>query len=486
MRESDIEHLVDRIQDAQAELQTVEVKAAHEGCPKRLFDTLSAFSNQDEGGVIVFGLDESRSFEVVGVHDVQDLQKDVTSQCNQMEPPVRPLFSVGKVQGHYVVTAEIPALDLADRPCFYRGKGRTKGSYRRVGEADEPMTEYEIYSYEAFRKKYQDDVRVVSGADAATLDSDALQAYVAHLKKAKPNLAKLNDDQIYDLTGVKRDGGITLSAELLFGLYPQAFAPQLCIVAVSVPGVELGEEGLRGERFIDNRRIEGTIPDMLSEALRFVRTNMKTRTVVDAVTGERTDVPEYPVEAVREIVLNALVHRDYSVHTEGMPIQISMFEDRMEVRNPGGLYGRLRIDQLGHVQPDTRNPVLATAMETLGLTENRYSGIPTIRRLMSKAGLMPPEFVDAHDSFLCVLRKAAQVAISGGGTKRGDLAAFCAVPRSRAEIAAFLGLSSPAYAMREYVTPAVRAGVLKMTIPEKPRSSRQRYVAVASEPGESV
>ena len=57
-----------------------------------------------------------------------------------------------------------------------------------------------------------------------------------------------------------------------------------------------------------------------------------------------------------------------------------MFENRIEIRNPGGIYGRIRIDQLGKVQPDTRNPIIALELEVLKITENRYSGIPTIRR----------------------------------------------------------------------------------------------------------
>ena len=73
--------------------------------------------------------------------------------------------------------------------------------------------------------------------------------------------------------------------------------------------------------------------------------------------------------------------------TEGMPIQLIMFEDRIEIHNPGGLYGRITIDQLGKIQPDTRNPVLASALETLGIIENRYSGIPTIRMEMEKYNL---------------------------------------------------------------------------------------------------
>ena len=95
-----------------------------------------------------------------------------------------------------------------------------------------------------------------------------------------------------------------------------------------------------------------------------------------------------------------MVHRDYSIHTEGMPIQIIMFEDRMEIRNPGGLYGRIWVDQLGKVQPDIRNPALASSLEVLGITENRYSGIPTIKKEMKKYNLREPEFLDERGNFV--------------------------------------------------------------------------------------
>ena len=91
--------LIEEIQRRKAEGQTIEVKAAHEGCPKRLYDTLSSFSNQDAGGIIVFGLDEKQGFAAVGVYDLQDLQKNVTEQCNQMEPPVRAVFTAAELEG---------------------------------------------------------------------------------------------------------------------------------------------------------------------------------------------------------------------------------------------------------------------------------------------------------------------------------------------------------------------------------------------------
>ena len=83
-----------RICKQKAETQTTELKAAHTDCPKRLYDTLSSFSNQDSGGVLVFGIDEKAAYQVVGVYDAQDLQKKVTEQCLQMEPPVRAVFTI--------------------------------------------------------------------------------------------------------------------------------------------------------------------------------------------------------------------------------------------------------------------------------------------------------------------------------------------------------------------------------------------------------
>ena len=70
-----------------------------------------------------------------------------------MNPVVRPLITVVEKENKKFVSAEIPGIDLADRPCYYQGRGRLKGSYTRIGDSDEPMTEYEIYSYEAYRRK---------------------------------------------------------------------------------------------------------------------------------------------------------------------------------------------------------------------------------------------------------------------------------------------------------------------------------------------
>ena len=477
MQTSELNDLLKNVQTLKCETQTLEIKAAKLGCPQRLYDTLSSFSNQDDGGVILFGVDESAGYEEVGVYDPHDLQKHLVEQCEQMTPPVRPLFTVLEKENKVFVSAEIPSLDLADRPCFYAGKGRLRGAYTRVGDADLPMTEYEIYSFEAFRKKYQDDIRPVPRASRQSLDSTALEEYLLRLKQNRPNLSSISQDKIEELMSIVRDSVPTLSALLLFGLYPQAYFPQFVITAVAVPGTEIGETGDAGERFTDNRRIEGTLPQMLDGALLFVRNNTKHTTVIDPNSGKRVDRSEYPFVAVREAILNALIHRDYSIHTEGMPIQLILYADRMEIRNPGGLYGRLRVDQLGRVQPDTRNPSLVVAMETLHQTENRYSGIPTMRRELRLAGMPEPEFRDQRGTFVVCFRKSAVRNIEEHSTPvgQGQLLEFCRVYRTRQEIADFFHLKTAAYAMKAYVIPLIEKGMIEMELPDKPKSSKQRY-----------
>lgn len=127
---------------------------------------------------------------------------------------------------------------------------------------------------------------------------------------------------------------------------------------------------------------------------------MKTRTIIDPETGERRDQTEYPLTAIREAILNAIIHRDYSLYTEGTPIQINFFSNRLEIHSPGTLYGPITVEQLGKVRPDFRNPTLAVMAESQIQVENRYSGIPTMRREMARCGLPAPQFYNGRNEFI--------------------------------------------------------------------------------------
>ena len=486
MLPEELNTMIEQVLSNKCELQYVELKKAGKGTPEKLYDTLSSFSNQYGGGTIIFGIDEKAGYEVTGVYDTQDLQTKVTQQALQMEPIVRPIFTVTEYQGHTVVSAEISEVDTNDKPCFYKAAGRLRGSYIRVGESDEPMTEYEVYCYEAYKKKTRDELRVVERSTTEDFSTETLDEYFLKTRRVKANLAKLPPDKILSLQGMTYDGKPTVAGLMVLGVYPQAFFPQMSITAMVVDGTVFGELGGSGERFIDNKRIEGTIPQMLEEAMAFVRRNIRNATVIDN-NGERNDKPEYPMKAVREIILNALIHRDYSAHTEDSPIRIVLYKDRLEVENPGGLYGSLTINDLGKLPADTRNPFLAASLEVMINTENRFSGIPTIMQEMKNAGLMPPVFESRRGNFKAILYNDRHTDVTEtpntmiemqDDSVEAKIKAFCSTPKSKDEIAEHLNLGSAYYIVTRYLKPMLETGILAMTIPEKPKSKFQKYYAV--------
>ena len=478
MREEELIALIRKVQRRQMEFQTVELKAAERDFPKKIYDTLSSFSNQDEGGVIIFGVSEKDDYETVGVFNAEIAQKKAMEACEQMEPKVRAIFTSAEIEGRTVLSAEIPPVEYWHRPVFYKGAGRLKGSYIRVGDADEPMSEYEVYSYEAFRRKIRDELRPVSECRVELMDRDRLNKYLAEVKKERPRLSVLPDKEILELMGITKNEVPTLAGVMTFALYPQTWFPQLSVTAVSLPGTRMGETDTEGARFLDNKRITGAIPDMLEETVEFVRKNMRIKTIIDN-SGHRVDKEEYPIVAVREAVLNALIHRDYSMFTENSPVCIEMYRDRIEISSKGGIFGGGSVKQLGKGMPETRNAALANMLELLKVTENRYSGIPTIIRELRHAGLPEPVFEDTRGVFKVIFRNGIEMQadeIDKTDISRAVLQ-YCATPRSREELTAFTG-KSRYYTMSAIVQPLVDRRSLRMTIPEKPKSPKQRFITV--------
>ena len=475
MQESELIELIKKIKERKTETSKIEFKSAKGGTPEKLYDSFSSFSNT-EGGIIIFGIDEKAGYKVCGIQNPNELERKVVEQAKEMEPVVRPLISFCEYEGKTVAAAEIVEMDSVSKPCYYTGKGKSKGSYIRIGDADLPMTEYEIYSYDAFKYKTEDELRTNRRIDDSMIDQIQLDGFIAKAVSVKPNLVNMDKKTLVTLNGLSdKEGNPTVCGIMLFGKYPQYLSPNLDIVAVVCASNTYAEEASTGERFLVNKRLDGTIPQMLESALAFVQQNMKISTVIDG-SGHRNDEYEYPVKAIREIILNALIHRDYSIHTENEPVRIEMYPNRIEVSNPGGLYGRLTLDELGKTKADVRNPFIAAALEILNTTENRYSGIPTIYAEMKNAGLLEPKFENIRGSFKVTLynEKRADNRLSD------DIIEFCRKPRSKEVLARQFGFDEkhPAYFVKNYIIPLIEEGKLKYTIPEKPRSKHQQIVVV--------
>lgn len=472
MLTEELEHLVQAICNREDDPQTIACIPAPDGQPLDLYDLLSAFANQDEGGTIVFGIDQDNGCALTGVHGVLDLQQTVIEQCEQMEPEVEPLFTVCKMDGAFIVAAEIPATESAERPCYYLGKGVEQGACKRVGDHVESLSPYELYSFTADALHDHADGRPVSGCAPVSLDEELLDAYRTTLRSGRPSLASLSDDQLMALVGLERDGQCTLAEVELFGRYPQALFSQLCIVASRLTEEE-DEDGMISETLVETTRIEGTIPAMLEQALTWALGSSDEETPEDGAT-----IP-VPREALREAVLNALEHRDYSPYTESIPVQLAVYDTRIEVSNPGGLYGSTRIEQLGTSWCDVRNTTLASALTTLGVSRGTQLGLTIMADAMDKAGCPEPDIWCNRSTFNVTLYTGIPAAPAYDMTDDTQkLLAFCQEPRSRAEIAELFGLSSVAYVTNHYIMPAVEQGLLAMSLPDKPRSKKQRYTTV--------
>lgn len=478
MQTKELIKLIEKVVTLKTETYNIEFKKASGGIPENLYDSFSSFSNTS-GGIILFGIDEKNNYTICGISNPDILQKKITEQSLMMEPPIRPIITICEYQGKIIASAEIPEIDVFNKPCYYLGKGKMKGSYVRVGDADLLMTDYEIYSLDAFKYKTEDELRSKSRIDASSFNDVLINNYLTKITTMKPNLLNVDKDTILRINGIiDKNGYPTICGIMNFSKYPQMISPNLDIVAVKCATNEYGIEDESEIRFLDNKRLDGTISEMLNMAIGFVINNTKKSTRINS-RGKREDIYEYPIKAIREIILNALVHRDYSVYTENEPIRLIIYDDRIEITNPGGLFGRLSIDELGKVHADVRNPFITSILETLEITENRYSGIPTIYSEMEKAGLLKPKFESNRGTFKVTLYNSKKKDVLNDEFVI-KVKNYCKTPRTKESLAKFFGYDEkhPAYFFNSYILPLIEKGILKYTIPNKPKSKNQKIYAL--------
>jgi len=228
MLDIEIVDIISSLQTAKGEINNIEAKAAKDGCPKKLYDTISSFSNTS-GGTIIFGIDERDGFKICGVYDAGDLQKRFVDQCNQMTPVVRPIISSLINEDKVVLVAEIPEVAFTEKPVYYSGAGIQRGSYIRVGDADIRMNDLEIYSLMAYKNNIHDELRIVPRSDMFDLDDEKIQKYLDIQIHQKPNFSKLGRDRMLKELGIidvddKGDVKPTVAGLLCFGVYPQSFS----------------------------------------------------------------------------------------------------------------------------------------------------------------------------------------------------------------------------------------------------------------------
>jgi ATP-dependent DNA helicase RecG len=402
--------LIESLRAVETDTLHVEAKRAERELPKRLWETLSAFSNVPGGGVVILGLDEMSAFDLVGVKNARKMQQDLASLCDQMEPSIRPAIGLHRVEGKTLVVAEVPELGIDQKPCYYRGAGLTNGAFIRVADGDRKLSTYEVQVMLASRGQPREDEEPVAEASVGDLDPDLVSGLLGRLRQPEGSVfRRLPDEEalrtLKVLVPLQDHWVPSLGGLLALGTYPQQFFPALRVTFVVYPTTRLGEPGPRGERFLDNRYFDGPVPRMVRPVLDALQRNMKRRAIVRG--AYREDLWEYPEESIREALVNALAHRDLSGFARGSPVQVQMFPDRLLILNPGGLYGAVTLEHLGEEGVSSaRNQVLMKLLEDVPapgearvVCENRGSGIGAMLAALRRAGMSLPRFEDRISTF---------------------------------------------------------------------------------------
>jgi len=264
-----------------------------------------------------------------------------------------------------------------------------EGSHRRA------LTPEEIRALLSRRGLFTFDRLPVPGAARAHLDAALVRAFVGRFRSGSRMGADalLESRELLVRPESQPDAPLvpTVAGLLLLGKHPQQFFPQARVAVVQYAGPTMGESFLK-------REIEGTVPVQLDEAEAWLVRN--SRHAVELRGMERFDRDEYPRDALREVVLNALVHRDYSLR--GDRIRIYAFSDRVEVHSPGSLGGPMRIDNLLEKRW-SRNATLVQGLVALDIIEELGYGLDRMVAAMADAGLPAPVFSDKGGTFVVTL-----------------------------------------------------------------------------------
>ena len=364
-------------------------------------DEVAAFANAS-GGVLLFGVTDAGDVPGMSRARLDEVERLVGEIArDSIKPPIRVEAYREELDGRSLLLVTVPA-------------GHTQhdspgGSYVRVGSSKQPMTPDERMRLAQRRGQSRFasfDEQAVGGTGFATLDEDLWKPLVSAEGLADPEVAleKLGllaaDDH-----GVTR---ATVAGVLVCTAHPEQFLPNAVVTAVRYRGAD------RASGQIDAQEITGPIDRQITRALTFAVRNTR---VGARKTPARENLPEYSTQAIFEAIVNAVVHRDYSVR--GSRIRLSIFSDRLELCSPGSLPNSLTIESMGERQ-STRNEVLTSVLGrmdagTVGgaggrryFMERRGDGVPIIRRETRELTGREPEFRLIDGSELCLTLPAAE------------------------------------------------------------------------------
>ncbi len=347
-------------------------------------ETMAAMANGD-GGVILLGV-EGAPGVVAGLEDPSDAVEKLLQMALSMDPAlIVPLPQVVTLDEKSVVALMIPR----GMPHVYAVGGRF---LRRLGAENVPLRPRELYALMTERSEIGFETEPVPGATRDDIDWAKARAYASGLR----GIAETRVETILIKRGclVEHDGQLrpTYAGILLFGRDPQRFVRGADITAARFAGETMGDSFTRQD-------IVGTLPDQIRRAEMFLVDTLRKDVLLGAAMA-RAEQFEYPLEAARELVVNAVAHRDYRIRGDG--IRLFIFSNRMEVTSPGGLPGPVTVDNIKD-ERFSRNPAIVQVLSDLGFIERLGYGVDRVIDLMRQKNLRAPIFEEKAGGFRVVL-----------------------------------------------------------------------------------
>ena len=377
MEQTDLRKLI-----KDGETEAVEFKVSFD---KETLETAVAFANT-KGGVILIGVSDKG--DVKGIQIGKETLKDWANQISQnTEPRIISEFEIEEIDRKKIVVIRIKEFPI--KPVSMKGR-----CLRRIRNSNRVMQPHEIAEMHFQSTGMSWDKLSVTNASLDDIDIEKIKKYIETTRDGGRRKIGITEKplQVLEKLELIKDRKPTWGAVLLFHKHPQRFLSQAVIHCGKFK---------EGAIVIDDRMIEGTVVEQIEEAMDFIRKNLNVRFVM---TGKpaREEVWDYPLEALRESVINAVCHRDYTAPSN---TEVRIDDDELIVWNPGGLPLGLTIEDLYKPHPSVlRNKGIGGIFYDMGLIEQWGSGIDKMRKACEKAGIPEPKF-EEHQGFRVIFRK---------------------------------------------------------------------------------
>lgn len=388
------------ILNEQDECPWIEAKGGSESSHS-VVETVCSFSNEPDlgGGYILMGIAQDTTvlfpqYLIRGVVDPDKFQRDFASQCAGMfNIAIRPEVTVERINKKNIIKIWVNEAPARQKPVYFKADGLPSGALRRIGSTDQHCTDDDMQVFYQDSSSY--DQAPVKGITIADVDENAVKRYRVLREKVNPSAEELTYDDaelLQSLGCVNREKPIELNIAglLLFGksMTQRATIPMLRVDYIRVPG----------NQWVPNPDDRFTTIDMRGPLLLLLYR------LIDAINA---DLPKgfllpddnlqatssgLPLKALREAIVNALMHRSYREHR---PTQVIRYNNRIEIINPG--FSLKSDEKLGQPGSETRNPFIAAVFHDTNLAETKGSGIRAMRRLMQAAHLVPPTFESSRE-----------------------------------------------------------------------------------------